>query len=86
MVHQVASSGDSADIFRDQGTLLNYFRREDPSDVAIISADGVVFPAHRKKLLAKSTNFFANLLLENERSIIGIPFSFFWFTQIASQS
>jgi hypothetical protein len=49
------------------------YREEDPSDLTIISADNTIFFVHKQKLLAKSTNFFADLLFlaENEGSFTG---------------
>lgn len=44
-----------------------YYRNEDPSDLTAISSDGVIFFLHKEKLLAKSTNLFANFLFLAEK-------------------
>jgi hypothetical protein len=41
-----------------------YPQDDDPSDLIIVSSDSVFFSVHKKVILARSTNLFNNLLVE----------------------
>jgi hypothetical protein len=49
-----------------------YPREDHPTDLIIVSADGVFFSVHKERLLEQSQNAFGNLLLsDNCQSFTG---------------